>query len=143
MARPGRYKCEVLPRYPHFGAEDKLVWDRWLKSLATCAIGVDYDVRVGPGLPVDPTARADMQRDWLLLTQLRIDAVVYWDAVTWIVEVKPRLIPSALGQVLSYGYWFQQDVKPVVPVELVCIVERTDPQLAPVFTRWGVRVLEA
>jgi hypothetical protein len=131
----------VLNRYPHFGAEDKLVWDRWLKSLDPCAIGVDYDLRVGPGLPIDPNATAQMQRDWLLITQLRMDAVVYWPTETWIVEIKPRLLPSALGQLLSYGYYYAAQGIVGYPLKLVSIVGQTDPQLQPVLENYQVRVI--
>lgn len=139
--RPGRYQCEVLPRYPHFGQEDRLVWDRWLTSQANCTIGVDYDVRVGPGLPVDPTAPASMQRDWLLITQLRIDAVVYFPDRTWIVEIKPRLLVSALGQLLAYGYYWSRQFGGQYPMTLVAMVGQTDPQLQPVLESYGIRVI--
>jgi len=123
------------------GAEDKLVFDRWLSSLKSCALGIDYDVRVGPGVAVPADTAPDMSRDWQLLTQLRIDAVIYWERVTWLVEVKPRLVPSALGQLLSYGYWWEREQSEGFPVQLVCMVERTDAQLEPVFLRWGISVV--
>jgi hypothetical protein len=141
--RPGRFKLERLARYPHMGREDAEVWNRWIHVLRAEALGVDYDVRVGPGLPVDPEAEPAMQDDWLLLTQLRIDAVVYLPRATWLVEVKPRLLPSALGQILSYGYWWERENDQSVPVSLIALVERSDDQLEPVFTRHGVRVVRA
>lgn len=125
------------------GMEDSAVWERFLGSMPQGALGVDYDVRVGPGLPVDPGAPAAMQRDWLLLTQLRIDAVVYFQASVWIVEVKPRLLPSALGQLLSYDHWFASDFRAEIGVKLVALVERSDEQLQPVFEAHGITVLRA
>jgi len=125
------------------GAEDAAIWGRFLGSMPQGAVGVDYDLRVGPGLPVDERASARMRHDWELLTQLRLDAVVYFPASVWIVEVKPRLLPSALGQLLAYGYWFTRDQPLERAVKLVALVERTDDQLEPVFLEHGVAVLRA
>jgi hypothetical protein len=125
------------------GQEDAAIWERFLGAMPQGALGVDYDLRVGPGLPVDAAASGRMQRDWLLLTQLRLDAVVYFPASVWIVEIKPRLLPSALGQLLAYGFWFQRDVPAETGIKLVALVERSDEQLQPVFQAFGVTVLRA
>lgn len=139
--KEGRFKLEPLNRYPHMGREDAEVWVRAIGRLAPTALGVDYDVRVGPGLPVDPGAAENMKRDWLLLTQLRIDAVVYFPQEVWIIEVKPRLLPSALGQIMAYGYWWERESDQTKAHKLVVVCERDDAQLSPVFGQSGIKVM--
>jgi hypothetical protein len=138
--RPGRYQLPDRLRYPHMGEEDRQIWDAWAGRADPDALGVDYDVRVGPGIPAPESASATMAADWEDLTQLRIDAVVYYARRTVLVEIKPRLLVAGIGQLLAYGYWYAREVQDVGALELLYLVERTSSQLEAVCRAYRIHV---
>jgi hypothetical protein len=79
-------------------------------------------------------------RDWLLLTQLRVDAVVGWQGGLWVVEVKSRQSMSGLGQCLSYGLLLVEAWGLVLAPRMLHVVGMAQPDLGRPFASAGVMV---
>jgi len=61
-----------------------------------------FSRRVGQGLPPDPTHLPGVQANTVFSSKQRIDLLAWSGTQPTIVEVKERVRPSALGQILSY-----------------------------------------
>ncbi len=119
----GRFPYKERYKYPHMLGEDKDIWDRFIKLYPGRFDSVDYDFRVGDGIPygpdIDPATRATMK----VLTQKRIDVLGWNEEQPTIIEVKKRVGLSALGQVLGYLALFQADLPNILEPELMIVTE--------------------
>ena len=151
-----------MPRYPHMGPQESIIWHKFLALTDLRFIKIEYDVRVGTGyLPKDLQEeyqrRLELYRQGLItyrelreieaivesvsaLTKLRIDAVGETERHIWLFEVKPRAGRSALGQLESYHFWYVQQYKPTKPVRLACVCYEVDPNLETIFDMRGIRI---
>ena len=114
---------------------DAAVWDRWLLKHAGEQFRCQYDVPVGSGRPameIDDVAGRSL---WQQLTVKRVDVVVDWSSGVWVVEVKPELNMSGLGQVLGYVHLYRRDNPGVEPVTAVLVCGKTDSELEEVYAR--------
>jgi len=121
---PGRFPYETRHRYPHMLGEDKDIWDRFVKLYPGRFDSVDYDFRVGDGIPQDPSLDPDTRATMKLLTQKRIDVLGWNRDKPTIVEVKKRVGLSALGQCLGYRDLFIREF-PNIPRPGLLVVTET------------------
>jgi len=155
-------RIRVLPRYPHMGPHESIIWHKFLAMSPIRFIRIEYDVKVGTGfipkwLEEEYRVKLDLYRKGLIsrrelelteatirsvssLTKLRIDVVAETEKEIWIIEVKPRAGRSALGQLESYYWWYLRQYKPSKPVRLACVCYEVDPNLKPIFDAKGIRV---
>lgn len=82
-----------------------------------------FGKRVGQGEPPDPTHLPAIQRQTTLNTQKRIDILAFRGATPIIIEVKQRVTPAALGQILIYRHHFLEE-NPDAPDPELWIVGR-------------------
>jgi hypothetical protein len=82
-----------------------------------------FGKRVGQGEPPDPTHLPAIQRQTTLNTQKRIDILAFRGAQPIIIEVKQRVTPAALGQILTYRHHFVEE-NPDAPEPDLWIVGR-------------------
>ena len=85
------------------------------------------DVRVGPGEQLPEFQPESFRTSWQETSKFKIDAVVERPETIELVELKDHIRTSALGQLLSYRYWFSLERQPQKPVSLVA----TAPDLNP------------
>jgi hypothetical protein len=137
-----RFQPELLAKYPHMAPQDVPVWERFLATEAARFTGIDYDVRVGQGITPSPETDPAIARDAVLLTQKRIDAVTFGPDEIWIIEVKPEASISALGQLLTYTDLFIASRKPDLPVRSVLICETIDRDMAQIFKKHNITVIQ-
>uniref|UniRef100_A0A6H2A1H4 PD-(D/E)XK nuclease superfamily protein n=1 Tax=viral metagenome TaxID=1070528 RepID=A0A6H2A1H4_9ZZZZ len=122
-----------VPKYPHMLPVEAELWDRLLKIRRPPFIKLEYDVHVGE-LVEEPPGLPDYLKGMLqAVYRKRIDVVAYDSDCIYVVEVKPRAGLSAIGQVMAYKLLYQDEFKPMLPVEMRIVCERiaTDiPRLA-------------
>lgn len=82
-----------------------------------------FGKRVGHGEPPDPSHLPAIQQQTLLNTQKRIDILAFRGAQPIIIEVKQRVTPAALGQILTYRHHFQEE-EPDAPEPELWVVGR-------------------
>jgi hypothetical protein len=120
--------------------EDKLIWDRFILKFPDRFESVDYDFRVGEGeqlvLPLDE----NYQRMVKMLTQLRIDVIGWIGDKPTIVEVKPRAVTSALGQLQGYKILFLREFSHIAEPSLLMVCEVISQDVLNVFSEMKIPV---
>lgn len=159
MARAMR---AIIPRYPHMGPQESIIWHKFLALTTLNFIKLEYDVAVGAGYVPEHyieewRKRRELYEKGLItyeqlreieaviesisyLTKLRIDVVGETKSEIWIFEVKPRAGRSALGQLESYHFWYVRQYRPTKPVRLAVVCYEVDKNLEPIFQERGIRV---
>ena len=66
---------------------------------------------------------------WNKLTSKRIDIVAKTKDKIYVIEVKDRLRPSAVGQALTYKILYQEQYKPTQPVIPTILTTMSDPDM--------------
>jgi len=130
----------LWPKYPHMGPMESWIWDRFLTTTKLKFKKLEYDVRVGPGYVPNWVKDPKIAEMAKALTQLRIDVVGETEDAIWIFEVKPRAGRSALGQLISYAYWYEREYKPKKPLKLAVVCKEVDHNLIPIFESRGIYV---
>jgi len=70
----------------------------------------------------------------------RIEGVLELPTEVWLIEVKERLVPSALGELLLYEGLYRQHFPTGKKLVKVCVATEDDALLRPSFEAAGVRV---
>ena len=123
----GRLVYGVRYKYPHMLGEDIAIWERFLNAFPDRFDSVDYDVRVGEGIPPLETLPENIKRDARALTQKRIDVVGWNGELPTIIEVKSRAGMSTLGQIQGYKILFEVDFPKLFIPELLIVTGRIFP----------------
>lgn len=85
-----------------------------------------FGKRVGRGEAPDPSHLPAIQQQTVLNTQKRIDILAYRGPQPIIIEVKQRVTPAALGQILTYRHHFMEEVPDAPDPELVVVGRESD-----------------
>lgn len=101
---------------------------------------LDFSVRVGEGLPPDPTHLPGVQRQTRFNSQKRIDLLAWRGQQPVIVEVKQRVTPASLGQILTYRHHWMQEHADAPEPELVVVGRASDPDTIASLNAHGVTV---
>ncbi len=129
-------------KFPHMFPRDIEVWVRFLDMFGPLYNMFAYDVRVGQKTWVFPRWETEYKKDAQILSQLRIDAVGFKDAVIDIIEVKPRFNSSAMGQILSYHNAFLNDIPADRPVRSVVVAPEIDPNITKLAKSLGIAYIK-
>jgi hypothetical protein len=70
----------------------------------------------------------------------RIEGLLETSAEIWLVEVKERVVPSALGELLMYEGLYRKHFSTVKPLVKVLVALEDDVLLRPALAQAGVRV---
>jgi hypothetical protein len=124
---PGTVPC-VRMFYPHMLSEDAKVWTRFLMINPNAFEQVWYDVHVGRAIEADRRSPEWLQSMADHISRKRIDVVAKKLSNYLIIEIKPVLDMTALGQVLCYSKLFREEFRnrgQVVPM-IICDVKGPD-----------------
>jgi hypothetical protein len=99
-----------------------------------------FGKRVGRGEPTDPSHLPAIQQQTVLNTQKRIDLLAYRGRTPIIIEVKQRVTPAALGQILTYRHHFLEDVPDAPEPEMVVVGRAGDADTIRALQAHGVTV---
>jgi hypothetical protein len=97
-------------------------------------------VRVGHGIAPDPSLPQSSQDAATFSTKKRIDILAWRGNQPYIFEVKKRLIPAALGQLLTYAHLWSEENPDALPPILGAIAETSDDDTTRVLREHGVTV---
>jgi len=97
-----------------------------------------FDYRLGKGMTIDPTWPPSMQRMARALTQRRVDVLARTRADTWIIEIKVRAGPTAVGQLLTYQLLYVLQERPYKPPRLAIVADRNSYDMADVYAKLGI-----
>jgi len=97
-----------------------------------------FGKRVVQGEPPDPTHLPAIQRQTTLNTQKRIDILAYRGTQPIIIEVKQRVTPAALGQILTYRHHFLEEAPNAPDPELWVVGRESDTDTLVALAAHGV-----
>lgn len=109
------------------------------------AHGEEYDryafsVRVGTGIAPDPTHLPGVQRSTAFSSRKRIDMLFWQGPQPFIIELKERVTPAALGQLLTYReLWMRENPDALTPL-LACVGRYSDDDTIGTLQSHGVTV---
>lgn len=127
------------PAFPHMFPRDVPLFAAFVLSRE--AEGIDrwaFDVKVGIARDPGPVYAPNMREMGKILSQLRIDAVGYRTGGPTIYEVKPDARLAALGQLLTYGYWYARQF--TTPPNLAVITDRLMGNEAEAYRHYHVAI---
>ena len=101
---------------------------------------VDFSVRVGTPIATDPTHLEGVQRNAIRSALKRIDILARRGSRHVIVEVKTRVTPAALGQILTYRQLLLEELPDALEPELVVVGTSADPDTVRVLQGHGITV---
>lgn len=139
---PGADLATLILRrfYPERTDRESTIIRDWL-----LAHGAEYDrfsfsVRVGEGQTPNPDDLPGVQRSVAFSTKKRIDVLAWRGAQPTIVEVKERVTPAVLGQLLTYRQLFLEENPDALEPILVAIGRTSDPDTIRALNTQGVSV---
>ncbi len=119
----GRLQYGKRYKYPHMIGDDAIIWERFMNLFPERFETVDYDFRVGSGVPIPAGEAENYARMMTMLSQKRIDVIGWKNESPTIIEVKRRVGLGALGQVFGYRILFKKDFKNIKKPELLIVCE--------------------
>ncbi|HDZ62614.1 MAG TPA: hypothetical protein ENH40_05670 [Nitrospirae bacterium] len=121
-------------------SRDNLIWQRWKKQNEAEIARVYYNVRVGGGSPPGENNSPEEALDWLMITMLRIDAVVEFEKHVLLCELRPDAGRSLFGAMVIYSQLWAaapQIKKPFMPVG---ITDNATVQIRSIFALNNLRI---
>lgn len=100
----------------------------------------EFNVGLGPGLQLGPGYADYVQRSATASTKPRADMILYRGDVPTIVEVKGRIGPSAMGQLITYWHMLKEDSPKLLNVYKVVAGQTIQAGLPEIFERYGIQV---
>lgn len=136
----GRMVYGTRQKYPHMTGEDKAVWDRFVLKFPERFDSVDYDFRVGEGEQLQLELDETFQRMVTMLSQLRIDVIGWNGDQPTLVEVKPRAVVSALGQIQGYKILFMREFTKIKSPDTLMVCEMISADVQHIFDEMKIPV---
>lgn len=101
---------------------------------------VEFNVGLGPGIDLGPGYADYVQKAATASTKPRADMIVFRDGSAAIVELKGRIGPSALGQLLTYWHMLQADNPKLLQVYKIVAGQTIQEGLQKVWENYGIIV---
>ncbi|MBA7572447.1 hypothetical protein ES708_14227 [subsurface metagenome] len=98
----------------------------------------EFDLHLGRGMPIDPSWPRWLQLMATRLTQKRVDVVAYTKTATWILEIKIRAGPAAVGQLVTYLSLFIHQCPSPLPTYVAIIADRNSYDMFQVYETLGI-----
>ena len=129
-------------KYPHMRIWETQIMDAWhAKNLFPAKW--TYDVPLKIRKAEYPTLMSDNEKAlWNRLTSKRIDAVAETVGNIYVIEIKDRLRPSAVGQALTYKTLYEEQFAPHKPVITTIVTELGDLDMQHVCDAYNIKVFE-
>lgn len=139
----GRFKYEILVKYPHMGPRDVQIWERFIEANPDFFQSVDYDVLVGKGAPFDTTLKNLEGQDVGAIYNLKIDVVGYRENEIWVVEIGPNKGVNGVAMVSAYDEHYRAKYKPQAKVIAALLTDRLTPDMQFLAKKWEVELITA
>jgi len=130
----------MKPKYPHMRQWEEAVMEKYhdkVGMVGEWSYDVPLKVRHDP---VDPYRTDNENFLWQRITAVRIDAVCERKNIIYIIEVKDRNRPSAVGQVLTYLTLYQEQFAPQKPLQGVILTTRSNLDMLHVCSVFNIEV---
>ena len=129
-------------KYPHMFPKDIAVWERFLDKYGEDYEGFYYDIMCGEESNQFPRWEDPYERDALILSKLRVDAVGVKPNQLDIIEVKPRGNMASIGQILTYVEKYQKEYNPSKPLQAVLVCGEVDPNIVEIADKNNIVIFD-
>lgn len=125
---------------PGMSPRDKEIWTRWIDKHEQEIVRVYYNVRVGGGSPPAEEHDPDNLLSWLMLTMLRIDAVVETKDHVLLVEIRPDAGRALYGALMIYKQLWATDQRIEKPFFALGVTDNATVQIRSIFELNNLRL---
>jgi len=130
----------MKPKYPHMRQWEAAIMEKYHDKVGMVGEW-SYDVPLKVRETPVPSYMTDNESLlWQRITAKRIDAVCERKNIIYIIEIKDRLRPSAVGQVLTYLVLYEEQFAPDKNLQGVILTEYTDPDMMHVADVHNIKV---
>ena len=126
--------------YPERTDRESGIIRDWLQQHVGEYDRFSFSVRVGEGQTPNPEDLPGVQRSVAFSSKKRIDVLAWQGAQPTIVEVKERVTPAVLGQLLTYRQLFLEENPDALDPFLVAIGRYSDPDTIRALGAQGITV---
>ena len=137
----GRFKFEILSKYPHLTETEGGIWTRFIQKYPKYFDSVDYDIPVGNFRGNIEDLKEEWQRNAGYLGKYKIDCVGYKGDVITIVEVKKEATTKALGEIWLYEFLYKKDKMPVERVDCLILTDYEMPNMSEICQSDNVKII--
>lgn len=99
-----------------------------------------FSVRVGQGIVPDPTHLPAIQENTIFSSRKRIDILAWQGTQPFIIEVKERVTPAAVGQILTYRHLWLEEFPDAPDPRLVVVGRYSDDDTLRAAQAQGITV---
>lgn len=133
---------QIPTNFPHLREIEKGILIRYLSTVPN-----DFSATIDFRFPIQdqhvPDYLSGSDRDmWIALHQKRVEAVLENASEIRVVEVKDRLVPSAIGELLTYRELGKSVFNPSKKLRLLCVFQQDDVQLHAGFQSSGIELVQ-
>src|SRR5579864_6652767 len=96
-------------QYPGMPKPESDITRAWIRKYGQVYDRLDFNAKLGQGAEIQPGISDATAAQFTALTKKRADIIAYKANTVDILEVKPRMSLSALGQLLGYQHLWQLD----------------------------------
>jgi len=119
----------VLIRAPHLAKYDRDIVQQFLDDNVHTPCQILFDVPLPPIVEPKKQVIKTPAGQWKALKAKRIDMVIVRPTCVYVCEAKPGASAMAVGQVLMYQELYHQYYLPTVPVIMLILTDRLDPDV--------------
>jgi len=130
----------TFARFRHFKEEEIEIFKDFAITMFPNAMYY-FDIPLYVKLPEHLEKEPEwVKEQWKYLTAKKIDAIIETEDKYHIIEVKGRVRPSAIGQLIVYRDMFVEQYKPEKPLELWIVAKYYDSEVARIAKQHGINV---
>jgi hypothetical protein len=130
----------IRKAYPERTDGESLVIRAFLQAHLHEFDRLTFGKRVGAGAAIDPSTLPAVQRATAYSSKLRIDLLAWRATQPIIIEIKQRVTPASLGQILTYRHHFVEEYPDAGEPELVVAGREGDADTIAALNAHGVTV---
>lgn len=101
---------------------------------------ITFAKRLGTGIPADPTHEPGVQANADFSGRLKMDILAWKGQLPYIIEVKQRVTPATLGQILTYRHHFLEEAPDAPEPALVVVGREASPDAVAALNAHNVTV---
>jgi len=133
-------KLLIMKHYPERTDGESAVIRAYLLEHLSEYDRVQFSVRIGTPIVPDPSHVQSVQDNTIFSSKLRIDILGWRGNALDLIEVKQRITPASLGQILTYRHVLQRDLPDAPEPRLVVVGREASQDAVDALTAHGVTV---
>lgn len=128
--------------YPtRMSEEDYRLWQRWYPAIRGQVLRMWFDVGLGKAKPIPEGTSAELAYMWQRNTQKRADVIIETILEIWLVELRYKAQPNAIGRLLLYLDLLEAENPWGKPIKPILVTDQEDPEVRSSAEKRGIQYL--